>query len=658
MGAPDSILQAYYSLGKKVNKLTGRDSSENEEGIVSDKIPELELTTDNQEIVKITTKWNKKWTDSEVYGRWQKESKENENYWLGKHFTRPEVDTRRAMVDNAIFEALETYLPQVTRRNPDPMVTLKSKQDQQDPQAQEWAKDLQTKLGEIADEVVLRLKLKKQARHWAIYLLGMIKVGWDLDKNLPSIKVIRANKLILDPDGTVDEDGYTGEYIGEHRKMKAGKMLEILKEVGEEGAVKTIQKMVDTDEGTEIGFIEWWTNDATYWTMEDEVLLKKKNLHWNWDTTSKTSVPGEPLVNEETGEPMLHPETGEQMMGPSTEEETTQKGINHFKTPKIPYIPLSVFNLGKSPIDDTSLIGQNLSNQDIVNKRNKQIDKNADSMNGAVAVSLERAGLTKDQAAGVTKAIQKGGTIAIPSGSVQDAVARLSAPGLPADVYNNLMDVRNRIKDIFGTRGSSAAGLESDTTVRGKIMNRTLDSDRIGGGFSEYLEQSADMVFNWCVQLLYVYDEEYANGQPKPLVGISIKEGSLLPKDSTTIANQAIELSNGGKMSLIDLYKRLDYPNPEELAANVWLEVNAPEMLYGNDPRVQQAIQAKQAAAQAANSEPPKPPSMSISFKDLPPEGQAQMAKQAGIELHPEAIAAHEEFKKQQTTPPTPDNGS
>ena len=48
--------------------------------------------------------------------------------------------------------------------------------------------------------------------------------------------------------------------------------------------------------------------------------------------------------------------------------------------------------------DETSLIGQNLASQDLVNKRLKQIDKNADSMNGGMVVSLERSGLTQQQA--------------------------------------------------------------------------------------------------------------------------------------------------------------------------------------------------------------------------------------------------------------------
>lgn len=663
MGQNNSVLAGFFSLGSKVNKLRGQDKTEVEQGAVGPKMPELELNMSNDDLIDLTAKWNKKWTESKVYTDWDEAGKENQNYWLGKQFTRSEVEKSRAMVDNAIFEALETYLPQVTRRNPEPMITLAKKADRDNKEYQAWVTELQQELGDIADEVVLRLKLKKQARHWAIYLLGMIKMGWDMEKDIPSVKVIRGKKLIMDPDSVTDEDGYNGKYIGEHRKMEASKLIKILTGNGEEGAVKAVTDAVGEDLGTEVGFIEWWTKEYTCWTMEETVLMKKKNLHFNYDTVEKNMIPGAPVIDPMTQQPVMDPTTGQPMMGEPTEQETDVKGINHFKAPRIPYIPLVVFNLGNKPVDDTSLIGQNLANQDIINKRNKQIDKNADSMNGAIAVSLERAGLTKDEATGVVKAIAKGGLVAIPSGSVQDAVMRLASPGLPADIFNNLYDTRNRVKDIFGTRGSSAAGLESETTVRGKIMNRTLDSDRIGGGFSEYLEQVADQVFNWMVQLKYVYDDKYATGEAKPEINVSVKEGSLLPKDSTTIANQAIELSGAGKMSIVDLYKRLDYPNPEELAANVWLEANAPEMLFANDERIQQVIQMKQQAAQAVEQ---KAPSLSISFKDMPPEGQAQMAKLAGIDLHPEALAAFNEAERQKikedkppaNLPTLPENGA
>ena len=622
-----TILDAFASLGKSVNKISGKQTLDTEQGIVSEKFPELELKMENKDLLKLTQKWESIWNKSDVKQTWEKRCDENEKYWLGNHFDRPELDKTRPQIDNAIFEALETYLPRITRRNPEPMVEL-GQNVEQTPENQKFAKDLQKELAEIADELKLRLKLKKVGRHWAIYLLGAAKYGWDMNKDIPTIKAIRAKKLILDPTCTIDEDGYTGKYIGEYRKIEAGMLISTLEKIGgEEKASEVIKGLVKADLGTEIQFIEWWTDEYMCWTLGDNVLLKKKNPHWNYDTTTVGESKMDEYGNETPG------------------EETSVEGHNHFEIPKKPYGFLTVFNLGKQPMDDTSLMGQNLSGQDRVNKRIKQIDRNADSMNNGVVVSLERSGLTQDQAANVTSALRKGGVVSIPSGAPRDAIDRMSAPGLPADVYNDLVDTRRRISDIFGTSGMSPQGITNERTVRGKIMNTNLDTDRIGGGVSEYLEQFADEAFNWMVQLLYVYDDEFASAPNKPAVSVSVKEGSLLPKDSTTIANQAIELAGAGKMSTVDLYKNLDYPNPEELAANVWLEINAPDVLYGSDPRVAQVIQRQQ--ANAAN---PNPPSESISFKDLPPEGQAQMAKQAGIDLHPEALAAYAEAEAQKVS--------
>lgn len=632
------ILDAFYSLGRKINKAGGENTNETEQGVVSEKLPELKLEMSNSDLIKLTTQWESIWNKSEVKSKWITQSEENEKYWLGNHFNRPDVGSARAnntrpLQDNAIFEALETYLPRITRRNPEPMVAL-SEDDTKDEKKETYAKNLGKKIGEIADELKLRLKLKKAARHWAVYLVGVAKLGWDMNKDIPTVKIVRAKKLILDPDATVDEDGYTGEYIGEYRKLQAGMLKKMLAGVGgEKDAEKIIDELIKNGkgnlaDGTEIQFIEWWTAEYMCWTIGKDVLLKKKNPHWNYDSEQE----GESTVDDNGIE------TPGQMQ--------SIKGINHFPVPKMPYLLLSVFNLGKQPVDDTSLIGQNLSNQDRINKRGKQIDKATDGMNGGVVVSLARSGLTKDQAKGVTKALHDGGVVAIPDGTPDEAIKRMVSPGLPNDVYNDLVDTRRRLSDIFGTSGLSPSGVSKEKTVRGKYQVENMDTDRVGGGVSEYLEQFADDIYNWFVQLLYVYDDTYVAIPEKPKVTISVKEGSLLPKDSTTMANQAIELSIQGKMSVLDLYKKLDYSNPEELAANVWLEINAPELLYANDPRVAQVIQMKQQAAENASKTEEKPPNQSINFKDLPPDGQAQMAEKVGIRLVPEALAAYSENTK------------
>lgn len=660
MAIRDILSEAFYSLGRSINKRVGDTTQENAEGVVGPRLPELTLDMEDDAIVKLSDAWEKAWDDSDVKSKFIQMGDENEKYWKGEHYDKPNVEKSRSVVDNAIYEGLETYLPQVTRRNPEAMVEL-AVGVEQTPQNQQFANALKLELGELADDLKLRLKLKGAARNHEVRLLGAIKLGWDIDNDRPALKVVRPTKLILDPAATVDEDGYTGERIGERRKLPAWKLVRLIEKTkGSEETVKAIKDAAKDEMATELGFIEWWTPEYFFWKMGKTVLLKRKNPHWNYEPEQpeQTAAPeGEPqaIGLEEPQPPAGGPAIPALPQG-QPEAAQAPKAVNHFVTPRMPFVLLSTANLGIQPVNVTSNMSQNLANQDLINKRTKQIDKNADTANNGFVVSLERSGLNADQAKRVANAIRNGGVVGIPSGSPQEAVWKPPAGELPAFVYNQLVDTRNRVRDIWGTRGSSPAGMESEKTVRGKFINRQLDTDRIGGGMAEYLEQMADDLYNWLVQLLYVYDDRFvraiSEGAQIPKVKISVKEGSLLPKDSTTIANQAVDLATAGKMSLVDMYKKLDYANPEEMAANVWLEANAPELLFENDARVQKVIQARQAAAKTQE----KPPSESINFKDLPPEGRAQMARKVGIELHPEGIAAYEANNKTgEGSSPVPD---
>lgn len=581
----DLDIKGYASLSSEVNKARKNGTEESIEGVVSRKLEELELEKEDSEIIALTKKWEEDWKNSPEKAEWEKQIEENEKYWLGKQKSGPEIDNEKPVVDNLIFESLETYLPQATRRNPEPVVTLDSSErdesGNESPEHSKYILKVKNKLADLADKNRIRLKLKKTGRNWAIYQLGVAKFGWDLDKEIPTVRILRPQRIILDPKATIDEDGYTGDRIGEYRKLTASMLLSLIGENASGDAKKKITEKVGDNLGTTIQFVEWWTPQYFCWKLDDTILLKKKNPHWNYD---KTEVPNPEDMASEGVEVDTY--------GNVTTTELERKGINHFASPQMPYAFLSVFNLGDRPVDNTSLIQQNISTQNVINKRNTQIDKNTDDMNGGMVVSLERSGLTQPQAKNVARSLRKGGIVLIPSGTPRDAVDRYPAPSLPADVYNNLADMRTRLRDVFGVRGSSTAGLESESTVRGKILGRTMDSDRIGGGLTEFLEQFADDIYNWFVQLLYVYDAgfQFVQGAVPPKIVISVKEGSLLPKDSLSVANQTLELARMNKISNLDLFKRLEYPNPEELAANVWLEVNAPHLLFQNNPLVQQAM--------------------------------------------------------------------
>lgn len=468
-------------------------------------------------------------------------------YWIGKQ-KADEADSvagTATMVDNQLFSAVETFIPIATRSNPDPVV----KCDPSD-EGQKLAAAIKTVLSYEADRQVLKKKLKRMIRHWLIYKLGAIKCSYNIQLERIETEIINPKRFIFDVDGHMDEKGkFTGQYIGERKQATAAALKELFPKKKME-----IDMRVGEKKGTKLEYIEWWYKGRdVFYTMDELVLAKYKNPHWNYDVEAKTD-----------------PVTGE--------VSESSEGKNFLDEASDPYIFLSIFSTGLQPHDETSLILQNIGVQDLVNRRWRQLDKNIDSMNNGLAVS---SAFTSEQASQAASALRRGTAIRVPTGSVKDAVMRLPAPGIPADVFNNLKDARQELQNIFGTSGSTPQGQASEQTARGKILVNQLDASRIGGGITEYLEQIADTVYNYWIQLMFVhYTEPHyfisaGSNDAQVLLAIkntdflltktldiTVKDGSLIPKDPLTQRNEAIDLWSAGAIDPLSLYKKLDFPDP------------------------------------------------------------------------------------------------
>lgn len=571
----DPINAGYYTLESKTNKVHGKDI-ENEDGVSQNLIPELgSVDISDADLLEKTNTWENLWKSSRVFQEFKAAGDESEKYWLGKHYGKAEMEANRAVVDNVLFEALETFLPVATKRNPEPLVTFVHKADEQVyGNIKTYIKE---RLDYLAKKLSIRLKVQKAARHWALFLLGCAYIGWDLAEDEISVEVIKPHALILDPDSVTDEDGYHGEFIGRYRKISAERLIELSPKHKE-----FITNEVNEKLGTKLTIKEWFTDTYVCWTYKDQVFLKARNPNWNYDTTvydNKIDDYGAEVVVEKQ-----------------------KKGINLFKHPKKPFVLLSIYNLGDRPVDKTSLILQNLSNQDSINKRNKQIDRNVDHINNGMIVSLANSGLTKEQAKNVTDALRRGGVVMIPSGSPSDAIQKVRAESLAPDVYTMLNDRRNSLRSIFGVQGISSAGIQNEDSVRGKLVIKGLDTDRIGGSISDNLDKFAGEIFRWMVQMMLVYydkDPIISSLQELPEIDIESKEGSMLPNDTASEATQAIQLAGMGLMSPIDLFTKLEYPNPIQMATDLFLWQNDPTSLLQDDPRIQMFKQ-QQAEAQSS----------------------------------------------------------
>ena len=521
-------------------------TKELENGVVGQPIDELELNMSDDKLLSLSKKWEVLYTTYEAKLKYRQD--DNKRYYLG----RDENGNEKVKSANLIFEAEETFIPQALSKNPEPVVWSDNTTE-----GKQASDDIKTMLQYQAYSHNLRRKLGVMVRHWSVYFLGVAKHGWDKKINDIKTELINPKNILLDPKGYIDENGdFKGKFLGERRESTAQELIDLFPKFKEYIILK-----VDGKLGTEVVRTEWCTDDYCFVVFGEVVLDKYKNPYFNYDKTN-TEI-------DEYG----------------IQTQTVTPGKNHFAIPKMPYTFLSVFSLQEKPHDVTNLIEQSIPNQDRITDREIQISRNLAAGNNSITFSGQS--FDKETAAEAARAVEVGHPILIPDGNM-DSVRRVPANAIPQSVFQAQQNDKETLKAVFGTSGISATPQTPDTTARGMILNQNHDSSRIGGGVGEAIEAVAANIFNWWLQMMYVfYDEPHyaamiGNGQAVNYVQlinsnidrhfiVKVEPNSMQPKDEITQQNLAIDLANKGWLDPINLFKKLNYPDPMETAKMVTL---------------------------------------------------------------------------------------
>lgn len=528
-----------------------REIHEGDEGVEGDYMDLLHLPMDDADLLKLKDEYETK--DNGYSPKIKPRQDANKVYYQGRQRASG-LQSNKVVPSNLIFEAEETFIPQALSKNPEPVVWSDNTDE-----GKEGSNEIKTMLQYHADILCLRKKLGIMVRHWSIYFVGIAKHGWDSEIRDIKTELRNPQNFVFDPDGYIDEYGnYIGQFLGERIESSAEKLIEMFPK-----ETAYITEKVTAKLGTKVVRTEWWTNEYCFSTFMDVVLEKHKNPYFNYDTPEETDEAGNIIT-------------------PAT------SAYNHFAIPKMPYTFLSVFSLQEHPHDITNLIEQNIPNQDRINDRDFQISKNLASANNSVVLSGQA--FTAETASQAVNTFFEEGFLLVPNGDVEHAVKRIPANELPASIFKAQENDENKLRSIFGTQGISATSQDEDQTARGMILNQSHDSSRIGGGIGDALEQVADNIFNWWMQLYCVfYDEphygavmgssraiEYVtivNTDLNRKFVISVSPNSMAPKDEITEANQAIELWGQKAIDPITLYQKLNYADPIESARKLvsWL---------------------------------------------------------------------------------------
>ncbi len=542
-------------------------NNDNPEGVASPKIDVLDLPMSDEELLELANDWES------IYKKYEPEIKKvaerNLRSYLGRNKDGSLVTDEQVVAANLQFEAEETFLPATIAKDPDPVVFCDNT-----PEGNEIADSTRTMLQFHAEQLILRRKLSLMVRQWSIYQLAVLKHGWNPKINDVAVENRKIKNFIFDPDGYVDAYGDFSSWLGERIEVTAEKLIELFPKKESE-----IRQSVGDKLGTKVVYTEFWTDEYCFSKYKGIILDKHKNEYFNYEETTEEM--------DEFGAPI-----------------TSQKR-NHFAVPKKPYTFLSVFSLQERPHDVTGLIEQNIPNQNKITKRTEQIDINVSRNNNSVAYSMDNFNQeTAKQASEALTNPSKGQVLIPEGGPAQNAIIKLPANSFPEAGFKDLENSENHLRSSWGIQGLVSQQAKEDQTARGMILNQTRDTSRIGVGIGDAIEQVAQNVFNWLVQLYMVfYDEEHFGavmgvGKATQFVKfsrdkldrqlvVSVSQNSMKPKDEISNINMAQSLFDKGAIGPKTLLETLNFPNAEEAAADgvlwkvdpqMYIQLNFPEL--------------------------------------------------------------------------------
>lgn len=537
----------FYSLFAKFNKKKGSGDEEKQDGLI-ESFGEFTLEMEDEELNELKRSWEVSYNGSLTKARIHEVGDICERYWIGKQFPDTEYENgKRPLTDNITFEALETGIAQWTQQNPQPIVMADDSDEMKG-----VGDKIHMSLEFLAQHNDLKNILRDGTRNWAIRFLGVWQISWDGKDEEISVDAVNPKDLILDKNGYIKNAEYHGSFIG--RKMYDTAQNLITRFPDKEEAIR--QECGDKL-GSLLGYTQWRTEEFVFYSLKDIILLKHKNENWNYDQTTQGI--------DENGQPTTQ----------------TIPGQNYFKHPKIPFVFLSVFNLGDEPADKTSLIAQGLVTQDNINKGLKQYDRNVDKINGGLFVN----GLmfNKEQAAQAAEANRQGRTIVTP-GDPHQAVMWAEQHEIPETVYQRITDDRARFMQRFGVYGSTPTTSSQEETVRGKVIASDQDSSR-SSQITQALEVASAKIFEQFYQFIHVYWDaphwvsvigpnnavqmlqfEAANIPVGHEIGITVQNGSMVPQDELSIYNEAMQEWENGVSDPLSYFEKTKDPNPQERA--------------------------------------------------------------------------------------------
>lgn len=559
--------------------MTEYPAVKNYTGTQADVIDESQGEDNDERIVNKVLAFKQKYIGD--YNTLQKIAKKNRDYWRGNQINESDLYVGEdAIILNRIFTSIETIIPIATRRTPEPDVTVvpgKGKNLQLQEKLEVFLKDL------WENELEIQSAMEEVLRNLMATRYGAVKYFYDQETSSFGITPIPMGKILFNYKATRLEDTPIIEFV----EVTLGELKERFPDSIE--SIEKIPSLKNKEDSSTTEYIEYHENEF-YACIYDQVLLYKgKNENWNWE----------------------NPFGGE-------------GSFNHHKKPEKPYLLINHLTWGDSLIDDTTLIEQAITLQDSANKRKRQTEQNAGMANGKIIAAGNR--ISKEDFDDIDNSpeqkiyLEGADTV---EGAIRMEYGRALDVGLHQDMIHSIGEIDN----VMGTHATTRGEHISQQTATGVVTLKESDAGRLEI-LTRRIEKFAQNLYGALIQMMYVhFDQQHPvhfHGKENNLkyltakegeayiirdefkdvkIRVLVQQGSTVPKDKVTQKAEAVDLTKNGLMSKKDMYTIMEYPNPETLARNAYLETTSPQTLY--DPLGGEAwdIEAIRHTAAIVNSE-------------------------------------------------------
>lgn len=513
----------------------------------------------------------------------KKNRETNRKYWDGSYYDKKSLYRHQVPYqNNRVFIAAETLIPLINSKPAQPVVVPAHDSDASKENAQNIGKVLLAKY----EDHYYKSKFMQVTRHLVMGMrYAVMKYRWNNEVGLLSEEgdrsgdcwtdVLQPDKVVFDAEADDPEDiPFVGEYLTDTAEGLMNrfedKKNDIMLELGMQNGLKFPMSK-------RLTYVEnWFTyydakkkekKEAVAWKMKDLVLDKMKNPNWNYDETEM-------------------------------DEEGNLVSLNFHDRPMKPYVVFNHLNTGEYVVDNTSLMDQARVQQDIVDKRGRQVVENADQASGGLV--YDKSKIKKETMAKlVGDPNEKIGV----DGDVNQAVTRLPQNLLPPYVLDDRNRAEGAIDDLFGVHAPIKGGSADSPTLGQEVLSQRSDLSRTQT-LATAIENGADRLYKGLTQLMKVYYDDVRNvrftgedGNTTFIpfsrdsieygVKVRVKTGSLLPDDPVAKAQETMKLA--ALLDPLSIGEGLSKPDPKEFGQRLMLYRMAPDQymseFLGQDPQ-------------------------------------------------------------------------